>query len=117
MDANQFWEIIRNTLDTSSDHEKKYQTLVETLARLEVSELVQWCQIASLYRNYSFKEKLWGAARLLCYGYSEEAFDHFLGWLVEQGKEIFLNALKEPDSLADVAAVREYAQNLPGRTT
>lgn len=110
MDANKFWEIADRTLNFSGDTKRIYQVLVETLSLMEVSEIAHWHEISNLYLICSFKEKLWGAARIMCYGYSVETFDHFLGWLVAQGKDTFLAALKEPDSLADVEAVKEYAK-------
>jgi len=112
MDTNQFWQITQSTLNTTNDSNSKHQALVETLSLMEVMDISHWYQIANLYRICSFKEKLWGAARILCYGYSDGVFDYFLGWLVAQGKEVFLSALKEPDSLADVEAIKEYAKTM-----
>lgn len=115
MDANKFWEIANCTLNVPGDTKHIYQVLVETLSLMEISEISHWYQIANLYRICSFKEKLWGAARIMCYGYSDVVFDYFLGWLVTQGKDVFLAALKEPDSLADVEAVKEYATKMKDR--
>lgn len=115
MDVNQFWAIIKVTLNTTGDSKSKHRALVKTLSGLEVVEISHWYQIANLYRICSLKEKLWGAARIMCYGYSDVVFDYFLGWLVAQGKDVLLAALKEPDSLADVEAVKEYAEAMKDR--
>lgn len=115
MNAKQFWKIVQSILNTTGDSKSKHQALVETLSLMEVEEISHWYQIANLYRVCSSKEKLWGAARIMCYGYSVEVFDYFLGWLVAQGKEVLLAALKEPDSLADNEAVKKYAKALKMR--
>lgn len=45
-------------------------------------------------------------------GYSKEVFDSFCGWLILQGKKIYLEVLKEPDSLAELEVVKEYSKRL-----
>jgi hypothetical protein len=44
---------------------------------------------------------LWGAAHLITGGCSDEGFDCFRGQLVALGREVFENAVADPDSLAD----------------
>jgi len=53
-----------------------------------------------LDRSYSFD--LWGAAYLANGGCSDDGFHYFRCWLVSSGREVFENALADPDSLADV---------------
>ena len=36
------------------------------------------------------------------YGCSDDGFIDFRAWLIYQGKEVYLNALKNPDSLAEI---------------
>lgn len=43
-------------------------------------------------------------------GCSDDSFDYFRGWLTAQGKEVFLNALADPDSLAGVEAVQAFGR-------
>lgn len=45
---------------------------------------------------------LWGAAYLINGGCSNDRFDHFLAWLVGQGRATFEAAFADPDSLADL---------------
>ena len=48
--------------------------------------------------------KLWGAAYLANDGCSDDGFLYFRAWLITQGKDIFEQVCKDPDSLADVPA-------------
>ena len=57
----------------------------------------------------SDKEDLWGAAYLINGGCSDDGFDHFRGWLMTQGREVFARAVAEPDSLAELPQVRAAA--------
>ncbi|MEU4667047.1 DUF4240 domain-containing protein [Amycolatopsis sp. NPDC023774] len=57
----------------------------------------------------SYRSSLWAAACLINGGCSDDGFDYFRGWLLTQGREVFTRALADPDSLADVPAVRAAA--------
>jgi len=45
-------------------------------------------------------------------GCSDDSFDYFRGWLIAQGKDVYLAALHDPDSLADVETVKRFAQEV-----
>ncbi len=51
--------------------------------------------------------KLWGAAYLANDGCSDDGFLYFRAWLITQGKDIFEQVCKDPDSLADVPGAFE----------
>ncbi|EKC76209.1 hypothetical protein LEA_04821 [human gut metagenome] len=36
------------------------------------------------------------------YGCSDDGFIDFRAWLIAQGKEVYMNALRDPDTLADI---------------
>ena len=57
------------------------------------------------YMSLSYQYGLWTAASLMCEnGCSDDSFIDFRAWLIAQGEEIYLAALADPDSLADVEA-------------
>lgn len=58
-------------------------------------------------RARSYQVDLWGAAYLINGGCSDDGFEYFRGWLMAQGRDVFERAVADPDSLADVPAVRE----------
>ncbi len=45
-------------------------------------------------------------------GCSDDSFDYFRGWLIAQGKDVYHAALRDPDSLVDVEAVKLFAQEV-----
>lgn len=54
----------------------------------------------------SYRSSLWAAAYVINGGCSDDGFDYFRGWLILQGRETFGQAVADPDSLDDLAAVR-----------
>lgn len=55
------------------------------------------------YEDLAYKYGLWDAASVIKeYGCSDDGFIDFRAWLIAQGKDVYLNALKDPDTLADI---------------
>src|SRR5262249_60057219 len=53
-----------------------------------------------LIRAYSWD--LWGAAFIINGGCSDDGFEYFRGWLILQGRKTFDDALRDPETLAEV---------------
>jgi hypothetical protein len=45
---------------------------------------------------------LWGAAYLINGGASDDGFEYFRSWLISMGHDVFSNAVRDPDSLANI---------------
>ena len=43
----------------------------------------------------------------MCDGYTDDDFTDFRGWLIAQGRDVYMAALKDADSLADVPTDRD----------
>ena len=102
MDINKFWSLIDESRETAERWEDMSDPLIYKLSELDVSEIMTWHQIFLEYQSLSYKQKLWAGAYVINGGCSDDGFDYFRGWLTAQGKDVFLNALKEPDNLADI---------------
>jgi hypothetical protein len=107
MDIGTFWEIIDSARGENDGWEDMLEPLVDRLAELETNEILLWQHIFDEYQRLSYKNKLWAAAYIINGGCSDDGFDYFRGWLTAQGKKVFLDALKDPDSLAELEAAEE----------
>jgi hypothetical protein len=112
MDKNEFWQIIDDARETAGQWQDMYQPLVEALSGLESGDIIRWQLIFEEYQRLSYKEKLWGAAMVMMNGCSDDSFDYFRGWLTAHGQDVFLGALADPDSLADVEAMKIFAREV-----
>ncbi|GAB3813622.1 hypothetical protein GCM10027605_57500 [Micromonospora zhanjiangensis] len=74
-----------------------------------MADIVGWNRHLTRVLTASHREDLWGAAYLINGGCSEDGFDHFRGWLIAQGRQVFARAVAEPDSLADLPRIRQAA--------
>ena len=108
MDIQLFWEIIEAAkVEAQDDLEARIDIIVNRLESLDAEDILAWQQIFNEYQSLSYKKKLWAAAYIINGGCSEDGFDYFRGWLTAQGHSVFLAALRDPDSLADLSEVEE----------
>lgn len=79
------------------------QWLTERLTTLGPQQAQDFHDILHGYKHLAYKYGLWTAATMMCGdGCSDDGFMDFRAWLIAQGKEVYLAALADPDSLADV---------------
>lgn len=103
MDESRFWALIGSTVRVLDDGSVDAKPLVEALKRLPVAELNGFGWRCSEYHAASRTRELWGAAGLIHDGAPDDTFDYFRSWLIGRGRDIFEAAMKDADSLADVA--------------
>ncbi|WP_286763821.1 MULTISPECIES: DUF4240 domain-containing protein [Rhodopirellula] len=103
MDTERFWQIIENATghdpETAEDWDSQ---LVEQLVKLPADEILAWDRIFSDLTSRLYRNDLWAAAYLINGSGSDDGFYYFRCWLVGMGRDVCMNALKDPDSLADV---------------
>lgn len=101
---HQFWNMIQTWKEAGPIPSDMYTNAArEDLRKLENSQLLRFKEILDTYVEYANTPGLWSAACALQGGCSEEDFLYFRAWLVSQGKQSYLKALSDPDSLAPYA--------------
>jgi hypothetical protein len=111
MDTTEFWELVAQTRELSgSDAFKQANFLIEALAQLPEESIVGYDSILHDLIEQAYIVDLWEAAVIVGCGCSDDGFEYFRAWLVSQGKNVFENALSDPQSLADVIEVGQETQ-------
>ena len=118
-----FWMLIGQAKEScGQDLDAFTQWLVDRLVSMGPKQAQNFHDIAHGYQDLAYQYGLWNAASIMCNGCSDDGFIDFRGWLIAQGRDVYLAALKDPDSLAGVPAyggcsyeslsyVGEYAYN------
>ena len=110
MRTDDFWAVIdRATADRPASPDEVAKRAAAELAQRDAADIVAWGRHLDKVMAASGKEDLWAAAYLINGGCSDEGFDHFRGWLIANGRDVLARAVREPDSLADLPAVRAAA--------
>lgn len=100
IDLDAFWSLI----DQAKEHTGgPSEWLMEQLMDLGPEQAKKFDTIARVYMDAAYQYGLWTAASVMeRYGCSDDGFMDFRAWLVGQGKAVYMAALKDPDSLANV---------------
>lgn len=102
MNENEFWTLIASSREGTDECEEQASKLAHLLSGRPTEEIQSFDEIFAAKRQEAYRWDLWGAAYLINGGCSDDGFEYFRCWLIGQGREVFENALKNPDSLADV---------------
>ena len=97
-----FWKLIdQGREQCSQDVYALAQWLENRLMEMGPEQALNFDYVAHAYRAAAYKHGLWSAASILCDGCTDDGFTDFRGWLIAQGREVYMAALRDPDSLAD----------------
>jgi hypothetical protein len=103
MTEHEFWEIIDSTLQAAKKGQSaQKEKLAEILSRRSTDELIEFDCIYNKFLDQAYTWDLWGAAYIMGGGCSDDAFIDFRSWLISRGKDVYYNALSDPESLVDV---------------
>jgi len=105
MNKNKFWALIdevnAEVLGKPDSLDNFKRIMIQKLTAFSTDEIIHWQLIFDLYQKLSAKDTLCAAYYIIENHLSDDGFDYFRPWITAHGKTLFLNALKNPDSLAD----------------
>ena len=104
MSTDSFWSLIAEMKkECGQDMDASIGWVTEQLTARGPQQAQDFHDTLHGYQDLAYQYGLWSAASLMCEnGCSDEGFIAFRAWLIAQGKEVYLAALADPDSLADV---------------
>ena len=98
-----FWDLLAQAkARCGQDLEASAEWIKGQLLALGPEQALNFDNIMHGYSSLAYKFGLWTAASIILDGCSDDSFNYFRNWLIAQGKDVYLAALKDPDSLADV---------------
>lgn len=97
------WPIVEANVVVGDDGGINADALVAALQELPDNELIAFDREVSAAFSSSRTWSLWGAAVLIHDGCPDDTFDYFRSWLIGRGRVAFEAAMRNPDSLADIA--------------
>jgi hypothetical protein len=103
MDTPTFWKLIETAKSRSKGDPFKQTELVRVaLQKLPPEEIVAFDKIFGQLKAESYRKELWAAAYIIQGGCSDDGFEYFRCWLIAQGQKVYEEALRDPETLADV---------------
>lgn len=105
INKNAFWELItQGRAACGGDLDDFVWWLEDKLVGMGPEAALEFDAIVHAYYRLAYKYGLWNAASIMYNGCTDDGFCDFLGWLIAQGREVYMAALKDPDSLAELPA-------------
>ena len=107
MDKEVFWRLIADARENCGRYMKSTAAYIkEQLQSMPPEQVLKYHGILMAYKELAYKYGLWTAAGIyMKTGCSDDGFIDFRAWLIAQGKESYLAALKNPD---DLVKIRRY---------
>jgi len=102
MSENAFWKLIDSKVVRKQGN-MDVAPLRKVLAKMSPKDIQGFDERLTKCYYESYTWDLWGAAYLIHDGAPDDTFDYFRSWLIGQGRKVFMAAMKNPDSLVDVA--------------
>lgn len=102
MDKNIFWQVIDqvNKEVSPTDLDGIIRVTTEKLVDYSQRESAVWSKYQQFYCDLADTTGLFAAACCLNHCMSDDSFHDFRMWLISQGREVYMAALRSPDSLA-----------------
>ena len=99
-----FWDLIHEAkIACGQDMDAMMDFLKDRLVSMGPEQAQNFHDILHAYEDLADKFGLWDAAGVMKeYGCSDDGFIDFRAWLIAQGRDVYLSALADPDSLAEV---------------
>lgn len=106
MTETEFWQLV-TAHDPLATSDELAQQLTDKLTPLTDEQLAVFDKYFSLKMRDSYTWRLWGAAFIIAGCNSEYAFAEFRCWLISRGQTVFEQALKKPDTLANLEILQD----------
>ncbi|MFJ7413645.1 DUF4240 domain-containing protein [Streptomyces sp. NPDC098077] len=107
MDIDSFWKLVEECRRQTRGRDERLTWLRDALSRRPLTETVHFQVRLDEVTNEAFSWDLWAAAERTFGGWcSDDGFCYFRLWMVGIGREAFVRAVIDPDSLADTPEIR-----------
>ena len=104
MNKEQFWRIVDDVRSSADPRDQGaiLSALQEQLRKLPSAEIMEWQEIFQFYDDAAYRDELWAASGAMGAHCTDDGFMDFRSWLISQGRDVYMAALRDPESLAEV---------------
>jgi hypothetical protein len=109
-----FWKLIEDAKAASNDDpDKQVELLIDNLVEMPVADIFAFDAWFDKFHDLAYRHDLWAAGYIINGGCSDDGFMDFRAWLIAQGKKVYYDALRDPETLVDVVHVDDIAELEP----
>ena len=113
MTESTFWELLGTCKEEGDDADEQIEWLVTRLSRKSVKDIVMFDSIFNENYHKSYTSDLSAAAYIVMGGCSDDCFDYFRAWMLYLGKDMYLTAIENPETLLPYFKLLEEQEEIP----
>jgi len=99
LNEDEFWKIVDKSLKNTTNQREQELFLIQEISKLTLKEMIGFNLGTDKLLSDSYTSELWCAGYIIGGGCSDDGFEYFRNWLISKGKDVYYNALENPDSL------------------
>jgi hypothetical protein len=108
MNIDEFWQLIDKTkIESNGDTDIQAQLLEDELIMMPLEVIWDYHLLYRQLHKRANRGSLLDAASTIGEGCSGDGFIDFRAWLIAQGKQIYEDAINDPDTLADYVSLND----------
>lgn len=105
MNEERFWGLIGASLISSAgDRGKQVAWLESQLELLSAEDILEFFALIGDQQGLCSSTRFWAVFAELTDSVSDDRFQDFQSWLISQGRDFFMGAVKSPESLLELKA-------------
>ena len=105
---DRFWSIVDiSAQQAGGDQRAQEEALKKELLTLSEEDLIGFDRTYRAMIDRAYHWDLWAAAYIINGGCSDDGFDYFRDWLISLGRSAYEDALRDPETLADIAEMEQ----------
>lgn len=110
MNMQEFWRVIDFARQQTRGDDQLYENLlIKTLERYSLTEIIEFECLLEQHLLAADDFKIMAAQKIIEGSVTDDSYLYFRCWLISQGKSVFEEALRNPDSLASIDTERAIA--------
>jgi len=99
LDEKRFWDIIDSSLKNTNNQDDQESFLIKEIEKLNPKEIIGFRLRTDKLLYDTYNSEMWCAGYIMNGGCSDDGFEYFRNWIISRGKDVYLNAKKNPDAL------------------
>lgn len=108
MNKETFWSVIEEVRRCTEGGSQEFvlETAQRKLMAFPAADIVRWERIRAAYMELAYRNDLWAACASAGIHCTDDGFTDFRSWLILQGRDTYLQVLRNPDSLEELEISR-----------
>lgn len=99
LDEDLYWTIVDKSLKNTKNQDDQEQFLIKEIGKLTPKQMIGFRLRTDKFLYDTYNSEMWCAGYIMNGGCSDDGFEYFRNWVISRGKNVYYNAIQNPDNL------------------